>query len=136
TNEITIGSRNRLCAYLVALEGWRRGLELTWYSKKVKRGRVHAPGRVFSLSSSEQTHLFYKSKGDLTSAEAQRITGNKDLTKQWLSKANVPVPAGRRCTAEHSDKEIIKYANETGYPIVLKPSSGYQGIGVFANIKN
>lgn len=136
TNEITIGSRNRLCAYLIALEGWRRGLKLTWYSKKVKNGRVHAPGRYFSLSSSENTHYFYKSKGDLTSDEAQRITGNKELTKNWLSKAGIPIPEGRMFTEKDSDQKIIQYANELGYPLVLKPTNGYQGIGVFANLKN
>lgn len=42
TNDVTIGARNRLCAYLISLEGWRRGLKLTWYSENVK-SNVHAP---------------------------------------------------------------------------------------------
>lgn len=136
SNEITIGSRNRLCAYLIALEGWRRGLTLTWYSKKVKGNKVHAPGRLFSLSSSKKTHYFYKSKGDLTSNEAQRITGNKHLTKQKLAEAGVPVPKGELFTKSDSNKQIVEYANKLGYPLVLKPRSGYQGIGVFANLQN
>lgn len=134
--EIAIENRFHICAYLVALEGWRRGLTLTWYSQKVKKNRVHAPGRYFSLSSDEQTHYFYKSKGDLTSPKAQGITGKKHITKEWLSKAGVSIPQGNAFTGQHADEDIVAYANELTYPVVLKPTNGFQGIGVFANLKN
>lgn len=134
--EIAIENRFHICAYLVALEGWRRGLALTWYSQKVKNNRVHAPGRYFSLSSDERTHYFYKSKGDLTSPKAQRITGRKHLTKELLAKNGVSVPQGDSFTGQNTDEEIISYANSLTYPVVLKPTNGFQGIGVFANLKN
>ena len=42
TNEMMIGARNNnLCSYVIALEGWRRGLTLTFYSRKVKQNRFH-----------------------------------------------------------------------------------------------
>ena len=137
TNEMMIGARNNnLCSYLVALEGWRRGLTLKWYSEKVKKRGVHAPGRLFSLSSDNETRMFYKSKGDKVSNESLRITGNKDLAKKWLSNHNVPVPEGKRFTKDDQNNEIIQYAKEVGFPIVLKPTNGYQGIGVIANIES
>lgn len=136
TNEITIGSRNRLSAYLIALEGWRRGLKLTWYSKKVKNNKIHAPGRYFSLSTPNKIHYFYNSRGDLTKGRAQKITGNKHLTKEWLSKAGISIPKGEMFTKKDSDKKIIQYASNLKYPVVLKPTNGYQGNGVFAGIQD
>lgn len=35
--------RGGLGAYLVALEGWRRGLTLTWYAKRVRKKSVEGP---------------------------------------------------------------------------------------------
>src|SRR5699024_8466743 len=73
-----------LCAYLVALEGWRRGLTLTWYSEKVKKRGIHAPGRLFTLSSDKKTHEFYKTAGDKISKEALVIIGNKEEDKKYF----------------------------------------------------
>lgn len=136
-NEMLVGARdNNLCAYLVALEGWRRGLTLTWYSRKVKRKGIHAPGRVFSLSDGDKTHVFYKTKGDKISSQAIRIGSHKELTKEWLTKANVSVAEGRNFTANESNDSIIEYCSSLGYPVVLKPTNGFQGNGVIANIEN
>lgn len=136
TNDITIGSRNRLSAYLIALEGWRRGLKLTWYSKKVKNNKVHAPGRYFSLSTPNKIHYFYNSRGDLTKGQAQKITGNKHSTKKYLSEAGISNPQGEMFNEKDADETIIKYATKLKYPVVLKPTNGYQGNGVFAGIQN
>src|SRR5699024_4086250 len=115
--EIVIENRLNVCAYLIALEGWRRGLTLTWYSQKVKKDTLHAPGRYFSLSSEERTHYFYKSKGDLTSTQAHKIAARKHLTKEWLSKAGVSVPKGNAFNNKSTYEEIIAYANKLNYPV-------------------
>src|SRR5699024_1087407 len=140
TNEIITNARARsnglLDSYLIALEGWRRGLTLTWYSEKVKNNSVHAPGRLFTLSSSYKTHEFYKTTGDKVSKESLKLTGNKDLAKELFSKHGVPVPAGKRFKKDIQNEEIIFYANKLGFPLVLKPTNGYQGKGVIANIRD
>lgn len=139
TNDMIKNAQARndnLCAYLIALEGWRRGLTLTWYSEKVKKQGLHAPGRVFTLSDGEKIHRFYKAKGDKVGDEAQRITGNKERAKTEFRKHNVPVPEGRRFQKSVVNSEIIQYVEELGFPVVLKPTSGYQGIGVVANIQD
>src|SRR5699024_7155760 len=134
TNEMTKGARRHLCAYLVSLEAWRRGLKIKWYSRKVKKRGIHAPGRLFSISSADRTHTFYKTQGDKVSAESQRVTGNKDLAKKLFAEFDVPFPEGKRFSAESNNYEIIEYAKEIGFPLVLKPTKGFQGIGVVANI--
>lgn len=136
SDDMVKGARNsNFCSYLIALEAWRRGLDVTWYSKKVKR-KTHAPGRLYSISSKDRTHEFYKAKGDKVNKESLRITGNKEKTKEVLERHNVRVPKGRRFFKESTDKEIVNYVQEIGFPVVLKPTKGFQGNGVITNITN
>lgn len=137
TNEMMIGARNNnLCSYVIALEGWRRGLTLTFYSRKVKKEKLHVPGCLFSLSDGEVTHMFYKSRGMRVKSEAFTIGDNKILAKKALDKKGVPVPKGEMFTKDATDDEVIDYASKIGYPVVLKPSNAAQGKGVIANIDN
>ncbi|MEC2158527.1 acylphosphatase [Virgibacillus halodenitrificans] len=137
SNEMMIGARNNnLCSYLIALEGWRRGLTLKFYSRKVKKVGLHVPGCLFSLSSGEVTHTFYKSRGMRVKGKAFTIGDNKFLTKKWLSENGVQVPEGEKFTKGVTDEEIINYANQIGFPVVLKPAKAAQGKGVIANIEN
>ena len=68
---------------------------------------------------------------DSTSAIAESIAQDKDLTKQLLHAAGVPVPLGRPV---RSVEEAWKAAQEIGLPVVVKPQDGNQGKGVTVNI--
>jgi cyanophycin synthetase len=68
---------------------------------------------------------------DSTSAIAESIAQDKDLTKQLLHAAGVPVPLGRPVD---SLEEAWAVAQEIGLPVVLKPQDGNQGKGVTVNI--
>ncbi|MBV8667387.1 MAG: cyanophycin synthetase [Burkholderiaceae bacterium] len=68
---------------------------------------------------------------DRSSAIAEAIAQNKELTKKLLNAAGVPVPLGR--AVEDAD-DAWKVANEVGMPVVLKPKDGNQGKGVTVNI--
>ncbi|WP_042143745.1 acylphosphatase [Paucisalibacillus sp. EB02] len=131
---------NLLDAYAVSLEGWRRGLKLRWHVKDSEKFAemttwfVDRPGQLFSLSSKDKTHYFFRTRGDLVSNEAVAIGRDKEKTKEVLNKAGIPVPEGRRFTETEANEEIIKYANALGYPVVLKPTDGSFGKGVIANI--
>ena len=46
----------------------------------------------------------------------------------------IPVPEGRQFTEEVTEDEFVNYANELGYPVVIKPTDGSFGRGVVANI--
>ena len=63
-----------------------------------------------------------------------QITRNKDYTKQYLCGADIPVPKGKRFCAGVTDDTIISYSEQIGFPIVLKPTEGSMGIGVFSSI--
>lgn len=141
TNDIVRQARKtKLCAYSVALEGWRRGLKLKWYTKDSEKFQdmlifgVNPPGRLFSLSSEDKTHYFFRTRGDKIPWETVELASEKDDAKIYLEKAGVPVPKGRGFAAETSDEEIINYSSTLGFPLVLKPTDGSLGAGVMTNI--
>jgi cyanophycin synthetase len=68
---------------------------------------------------------------DSTSAIAESIAQDKDLTKSLLHAAGVPVPMGRPA---HNIEEAWAVAQEVGLPVVVKPQDGNQGKGVSVNI--
>ncbi|MCD0503648.1 cyanophycin synthetase [Bordetella petrii] len=69
---------------------------------------------------------------DATSAIAESIAQDKDLTKMLLDAAGVPVPMGRTV----SDAEgAWNAARELGGPVVVKPRDGSQGRGVAVNVE-
>ncbi|MDX3904517.1 MAG: cyanophycin synthetase [Pigmentiphaga sp.] len=68
---------------------------------------------------------------DRTSAIAESIAQDKELTKILLHAAGVPVPEGRTVT---SAEEAWAAAQEIGLPVVVKPRDGNQGKGVAVNI--
>jgi cyanophycin synthetase len=68
---------------------------------------------------------------DTTSAIAESIAQDKDLTKSLLHAAGVPVPMGR---PSKSLDEAWAIAHEIGLPVVVKPQDGNQGKGVSVNI--
>lgn len=130
----------KLCSYLVALEGWRRGLTLKFYKDetdlcKLDRLNSSTHGKFFSLSSDKKTHYFFRSRGDLVVNKAVRICQNKEKTKALLKKGNVPVPLGEEFDI-HKQEDIINYAESIGYPVVLKPLNGSMGKGVYMDINN
>lgn len=69
---------------------------------------------------------------DCSSAIAEAIAQDKELTKCLLDAAGVPVPQGRSVA---SADEACRVAEEIGGPVVLKPRDGSQGKGVAVNIQ-
>ena len=68
---------------------------------------------------------------DATSAIAESIAQDKELTKKLLHAAGVPVPLGRPVT---SAEDAWAAAQEIGLPVVVKPRDGNQGKGISVNI--
>ncbi|MBC3931439.1 cyanophycin synthetase [Undibacterium curvum] len=68
---------------------------------------------------------------DGTSAIAEAIAQDKELTKKLLHAAGVPVPMGR---AVSSPDDAWAAALEVGLPVVIKPKDGNQGKGVTVNV--
>jgi cyanophycin synthetase len=68
---------------------------------------------------------------DSTSAVAESIGQDKDLTKRLLHAAGVPVPLGQPVDTVEQAWEV---ALKVGLPVVVKPQDGNQGKGVTVNI--
>lgn len=66
-----------------------------------------------------------------TSAIAESIAQDKELTRTLLSAAGVPVPQGRTVD---SAEDAWAAAEEIGTPVVVKPRYGNQGRGVATNL--
>jgi len=66
-----------------------------------------------------------------TSAIAESIAQDKELTKKLLDAAGVAVPAGR--PVEDED-DAWAAAQEIGLPVVVKPQDGNQGKGISVNL--
>ncbi|QQK74188.1 ATP-grasp domain-containing protein [Salicibibacter cibarius] len=133
-NAIPIEScKNKVSMYTIALEGWRRGLTLTFYTE-LDQNRTRQIR--YSFANGEKEHHFEGSKGDKITDEAFHICDDKALTYEWLSKAGVPVPMGQKFTDEAQEDEIIQYAKTAGFPLVLKPTNGSGGKGVIVNIQS
>lgn len=140
TKEMLQGVRRfNIDAYLVALEGWRRGLSLTFYEHDsnqtdMKLIGFDPIGKLFSLSSNEKTHFFYRTRGDMISNEAVDIGTDKEATKKYLLEAGVAVPQGFSFTNKTPMKDIKAHIAEVEKPYVLKPTFGSLGKGVTTNI--
>src|SRR5690625_4034367 len=97
TKQMIRGARGfNLDAYVMALEGWRRGLTLTWYydAEEVTDMKIigfNPLGKSFSLFSEDtkKTHYFYRSRGDKVTNEAVDIVHDKHLAKSYFNKAEV-----------------------------------------------
>ena len=71
------------------------------------------------------------SESDMTSAVAEAIVQDKELTKALLHAAGIPVPLGREVT---SVEDAWVAACEIGVPVVIKPKDSNQGKGVTVNL--
>lgn len=131
-NSIPSAARlNRTSLYTIALEGWRRGLSLKFktYLDAEKIQRIE-----YILTNGERTHIFNESSGDMNKEDSYFICDNKELTYKYLKKANVPIPKSMVFTREYSVADIVASGKKMNYPLVVKPTNGSGGHGVFVNI--
>lgn len=69
---------------------------------------------------------------DMTSAIAESIAGDKDLTKTLLKAVGVPVPEGQ---AVETAEQAWEAAQDIGLPVVVKPSDGNHARGVTLDLR-
>ncbi len=102
----------------------------------VKRGipfKRLTSGSLVQLGWGSQQRRIQAAEVDGTSAIAESIAQDKDLTKKLLHSAGVPVPMGRPVT---DLEDAWAAAQEIGLPVVVKPQDGNQGKGVTVGILN
>ncbi|GAB3063638.1 ATP-grasp domain-containing protein [Salinicoccus sesuvii] len=125
------GYGNRLSMYLIALEAWRRGITVNFFTIDNPENKLLIR---YSLEFNGRVHRFESSMGDMLSKEAYDVCDYKDLTKKYLSDAGVKVPKGEVFSTSASEAEILEFANSLSFPIVVKPLNENAGKGVFSNV--
>jgi cyanophycin synthetase len=88
-------------------------------------------GNLLQLGYGINQRRIWTAETDRTGAIAETISRDKNLTKSLLQACGVPVPVGQ---AVDSAAEAWDVAQELGLPIVVKPSDGNHGRGVFTNL--
>jgi cyanophycin synthetase len=88
-------------------------------------------GNLVQLGYGAKQRRIWTAETDQTSAIAETISRDKDLTKSLLRSAGVPTPEGRTVT---SSDDAWDAAQDIGLPVVVKPIDGNHGRGVFINL--
>ena len=89
-------------------------------------------GNLVQLGHGAQQRRIWTAESDLTSAIAEGIARDKDLTKTLLKSCGVPVPEGQVVA---SADEAWEAAQDIGLPVVVKPSDGNHGRGVALDLR-
>lgn len=84
-------------------------------------------GNLVQLGHGDRQRRIWTAETDKTSAIAESIASDKDLTKFLLGSCGVPVPAGRLVD---SAAEAWEAAEDIGLPVVVKPVDGNHGRGI------
>ena len=88
-------------------------------------------GNLVQLGHASAQRRIWTAETDRTSAIAESIASDKDLTKTLLQSCGVPVPEG---SLVKSAEEAWEEAQDIGLPVVIKPYDGNHGRGVSLNL--
>ena len=84
-------------------------------------------GNLVQLGHGLKQRRIWTAETDRTSAIAEGIASDKDMTKMLLASCGVPVPQGQIVASPQAAWEA---AEEIGLPVVVKPSNGNHGRGI------
>ncbi len=99
--------------------------------RRIPAIRLLADGNLVQLGYGACSRRIWTAETDRTSAIAEGISRDKDLTKTLIKSCGVPVPEGRLVD---SVADAWEAAEEIGLPVVVKPSDGNHARGVFTNL--
>ncbi|OJX30028.1 MAG: cyanophycin synthetase [Burkholderiales bacterium 68-12] len=89
-------------------------------------------GNLVQLGYGAAQRRIWTAESEFTSAIAEGIASDKDLTKSLLKACGVPIPEGQ---IVHSPEEAWEAAQDIGLPVVVKPSDGNHGRGVTLDLR-
>jgi len=89
-------------------------------------------GNLVQIGYGTRQRRIWTAETDQTSAIAESISCDKELTKSLLAACGVPIPEGR---IVHDAAEAWEGAEDIGLPVVVKPRDGNHGRGVSTNLK-
>ncbi|SER01325.1 cyanophycin synthetase [Giesbergeria anulus] len=89
-------------------------------------------GNLVQLGYGASQRRIWTAESEYTSAIAEGIASDKDLTKSLLKACGVPIPEGQ---IVNSPAEAWEAAQDIGLPVVVKPSDGNHGRGVTLDLR-
>jgi cyanophycin synthetase len=89
-------------------------------------------GNLVQLGYGASQRRIWTAETEFTSAIAEGIASDKDLTKSLLASCGVPVPEGEIVDSVEAAWEA---AQKIGLPVVVKPTDGNHGRGVSLDLK-
>ena len=89
-------------------------------------------GNLVQLGYGASQRRIWTAETEFTSAIAEGIASDKDLTKTLLKACGVPIPEGQ---VVNSPEEAWEAAQDIGLPVVVKPSDGNHGRGVTLDLR-
>ena len=89
-------------------------------------------GNLVQLGYGASQRRIWTAETERTSAIAEGIASDKDLTKSLLKACGVPIPEGQ---VVNSPEEAWEAAQDIGLPVVVKPSDGNHGRGVTLDLR-
>ncbi len=99
--------------------------------RKIPFIRLNA-GSLVQLGHGARQRRIWTAETDRTSAIAEGISRDKDLTKRLLSRCGIPVPEGQ---VVESPEAAWAAAQELGLPVVVKPDNGNRSRGVSLDLR-
>jgi cyanophycin synthetase len=90
-------------------------------------------GNLVQIGYGARQRRIWTAETDQTSAIAESISCDKELTKSLLAACGVPIPEG--CIVHGAD-EAWEAAEGIGLPVVVKPRDGNHGRGVSTDLKS
>ncbi|MFY8055133.1 MAG: cyanophycin synthetase [Limnohabitans sp.] len=88
-------------------------------------------GNLVQLGYGSRQRRIWTAETDRTSAIAESISSDKDLTKKLLTQCGIPVPEGQ---IVETDDQAWAAAQDIGMPVVVKPVDGNRGWGVSLDV--
>ena len=99
--------------------------------RRIPATRMLDTGNLVQLGYGVRSRRIWTAETDRTSAIAETISRDKNLTRTLLQCCGVPVPEGR---VVDSPADAWEAAEDVGVPVVVKPTDGNHGRGVFTNL--
>ncbi|WP_292974897.1 cyanophycin synthetase [Nitrosomonas sp.] len=94
--------------------------------------RLLEKGNLVQLGQGKYSRYIWTAETDSTTAIAENISRDKELTKSLLRACGIPVPEGRIVT---DPEDAWEAAEAIGLPVVIKPDDGNHGRGVFIELE-
>jgi cyanophycin synthetase len=100
--------------------------------RKIPHIRLIDDGNLVQLGYGAHQRRIWTAETDKTSAIAEGISRDKELTKDLLQSCGVPIPQGR---AVDNAQDAWEAAQDIGVPVVVKPVDANRGRGVVLDLR-